>query len=595
MNRTLFQLRLLPRWISGLFLACLLFSHRCSPFVCAAEPELTSLVGETVGVALEIRDLRSLIRDTPTSEWFRRLSELPLIKRWQHGPEFTRWEAGQASFSALIEQPLDQFVADLFGESVVLAVSPSPSGSPKAVLISRATTEGAWDRVFTLWDQLEAHDVQTRSAFGQSFQIRRKKPNDQANRADIFTVKLGRTLAISEHEELIIEVIKRFKLIADDNAAKPLDELDLFRRAFSAVPANSTVRLFVNPRRWDGSFGKDAENAAWLRSLWQKVEWLSAGLEARDGLVFHAVVHHRTIDLPPVWQKFVQGSEAMSHQSDRLPADAVIAGEFRIAPELCRWILTLDQSENAKSDRQSFNKVTHGLLGRDLFDEVLSHAGPSIGGAIVPKKPVEERSSPVDGILAWEFGFSDGLPTREGQPSLRESLDGGLLTLLNLAAVAHNSRNSDKPAILNVRHQESLTIKWLDSLPPYRPAYGISPKHLLLASDPLLISAFHDDRARNSALSSEPLFASVRARYFSDHSHWLFVNSRAAREFLSEQREPLSKQLAHWRKVAPPSVAARLDQLQELLTPFDAAFFAAKVSQGEVRFTVGTVTTEPRR
>lgn len=584
-----------PRWIAGLLLACSFLSEWRLARVCAEEPELTSLVGENVGLCVEIRDLRSHLRDVPNAEWFRRLRELSLVKQWQQGPEFARWQLGQASLSALLGQPLDQFVSELFGESVLLVVSPSSTGPPMGMLLARAAKDDTWDRVLALWDLLEAHEVQTKSAFGRSFQVRRKKTNGQTTGADLFTVKLGRTLAISEREELILEVITRSASAANENRVKPLDQSLTYRRAMSSLPESSAVRVFVDPRRWDEELAKDSHSAAWLMPLWQKLEWLSAGLEVRDGLVFHSVVHHDTTNLPAIWQRFVEASESPSDLAARLPADAILAGEARIAPDLCRWLQTLDPSEKSQRDWLTFGKVTRGLLGRDLFDEVLPHARPSLGGAIVPKTPVEEHSAPVDGLLAWQFDLSHRQPNTGDQPNLRESLDGALLTLLNFAAVARNSRNPDSPATLKIQHHESLTIKWLDTLPPYPPAYGIAAEHLLLATDPRLISAFHDRSAGDSALSSEPLFASVRSRHFSDRSHWLFVNSRAAREFLNKQHEPLSRQVAHWRKLATPSVTPQLDRVRELLTPFDAAFFAAKVAPGEVRFTAGMVTPDPQR
>lgn len=464
-----------------------------------------------------------------------------------------------------------------------------------AMLLSRAAKDDTWDRVLALWDLLEAHDVQTKSAFGRTFQVRRKKTNGQTTGPDLFTVKLGRTLAISEREELIVDVITRAASAANDNRVKPLDQSPAYRRAMSSLPDSAAVRIFVDPRRWDGELAKDSSTAAWLMPLWKKLEWLSAGLEVRDGLVFHTIAHHDTTDLPAIWQRFVDASETPSDLATRLPANAILAGEARIAPDLGRWLQSLDPSEKSQRDWQAFGKVTRGLLGRDLFDEVLPHARPSLGGAIVPKTPVEETSAPVDALLAWQFDLSNKQPNNNSRPSLRESLDSALLTLLNFAAVAHNSRNPDSPAMLKIQHRESLTIKWLDSLPPYRPAYGVAAEYVLLATDPQLISAFHNHSTGDSALSSEPLFAAVRSRHFANHSHWLFVNSRAAREFLNKQHEPLSLQVAHWRKLAPPSVAPQLDRVRELLTPFDTAFLAAKVAPGEVRFTAGALTPDLQR
>lgn len=584
-----------PHWVFAILWTCPLLSSLCLGRANADEPELTSLLSTDVGLTVEVRDLRSHLREVPSAEWFRRLREIPLVKRWQQGSEFAKWQAGQATLTVLIGQPLDQFVSELFGESVVLAVSPSKTGPPGIVLLSRAAKDDSWDRVLALWDQLEAHEVQTKSAFGRSFQRRQKKTNGQTSGPDLFTVKLGRILAISEREELIQDVIARSAATPNTDAAKSLNQSPAYQHAIAALPERCAVRVFANPRPWEDELRKDSATAEWLLPLWQKMEWVSAGVELRDGIIGHAVVHHDTANLPVVWQKIVEASATPSDLSARLPADAVLAGEARITPDLLKWLRALDDSEKAKSDWQTFGKVTRGLLGRDLVDEVLPHARPSLGGAVVPKRPVEERSAPIDGLLAWQFDLSRDSSQRDGQPSMRESLDGALLTLLNFAAIAHNSRNPDSPAMLRIQHREALTIKWLDRLPPYRPAFGLSADNVLLATDPELISAFHDRSANDAALKSEPLFAAVQSRHFAVHSHWLFVNSRATREFLAEQHEPLSRQIAHWRKLAPPSVAAQLDRVREILTPFDAAFLASKVAPGEVRFTLGAVTPDLRK
>jgi hypothetical protein len=583
------------RWTFATLVTCLLLSELFVSRTYAEERELTSLLGAETGVCIEVRDLRSHLRDVPSAEWFRRLREMPLVKRWQQGPEFSKLQTAQATLALLIGQPLDKVVSELFGESVVMAITPSPSGSPGMVLLSRAAKEDSWDRVLALWDQLEAHDVQTKSAFGRSFQRREKKTNGQTSGPDLFTAKLGRVLAISEREDLIRDVLARSASAQNEGREKSLDQSPAYQHAMTALPERCVVRVFANPRRWEDELRKDAASSERLLPLWQKLEWFSAGFEFREGIVGHAVVHHETSHLPLIWQQLVEASANPSDLTSRLPPDAVLAGEVRVAPELLKWLRTIDESEKSQTDWQTFGKVARGLLGRDLFDEVLPHARPNLGGAVVPKRPVDERSAPVDGLLAWQFDLSQATTDVDRQPSLRESLDGTLLTLLNFAAVAHNSRNPESPATLRVRHRETLSIKWLDSLPPYQPAFGLGPSHILLATDPRLISAFHSRSSGDPSLQSDPLFAMSQSQHFSDYSHWLFLNSRAAREFLIEQHEPLSRQVAHWRKLAPPSVAAQLNRVREFLTPFDAAFLAAKVKPGEVRFTAGVITPDPRK
>lgn len=579
-------IRRLTAWVCGLLF--------CSSSVVIAhvdDIDLTHLVSQDAGVCVELHDLRSQIQDIPKAEWFRRVVQLPLIKRWQQGPEFAKLQAELAGLAVLIGQPMDAFVSELFGESVVLAIFPNPKGAPGVLLLSRAAKDDTWDRVLTLWDQLEAHEVETRSAFGRSFQRRRKKWNGETAGPDLFTLKLGKVIVISQREELIREVLTR--ATADKKKDRPpsLPELRPYRDAQSSLPVSCVVRVFVNPRRWDETISRVAGSNPLWQSLVNKVTWLSAGLELRDGVVAHAVLRHRTDDLPAIWNETTAAATRSSNLAARLPAKALLAGEIRLSPTVFRWLQTLDPSEKSQRDWQTLTKVAHGLLGRDLFEEVLPHFRPSLGGAIVAKSSLAENSAPVDGLLAWEVDQQTESSNEGGQPNLHDALDGALLTGLNLIGLMHNGKNPDQPAILRREVHESGTIRWLDSVPPYRPTYSLGREHLLLATDPDMVRDFlRSSSQADRSLESDSLFSEARARHFGDASHWLLLNARRTREFLTQEQESLSRQVAYWRGVAPPTASASLERVREVLTPFDAIFVAGKVAHGEIRLTVGAIT-----
>lgn len=571
----------------------------CGLVICASsvvvaradDVDLTQLVSPDAGVCVELRDLRSQLQSIPKAEWFRRVVQLPLVKRWQQGPEFARFQAGLAGLVVLIGQPMDAFVSELFGESVVLAIFPAPQGSPGVLLLSRAAKDDTWDRVLTLWDQLEAHEVETRSAFGRSFQRRRKQGTGETTGSELFTLKLGRVIVLSQHEELIRSVLARVP--SDKNAAPPssLQELRSYRDAQSSLPAECVVRVFVNPRRWNETISRVVSSNTLSQWLVNKADWLSAGLELRDGVVAHAVLRHQTDDLPPIWNETVAAASRSSHLAARLPAHALLAGEIRLSPAVFRWLKTLDSSEKSQRDWQTFSKLAHGLLGRDLFEDVLPHFRPSLGGAIVAKSSLTETSAPVDGLLAWEVDQKTK-PANDGdQPGLHDALDGALLTGLNLIGLVRNSKNPDQPSVLRQEIHETGTIRWLESVPPYRPACSLGREHLLLATDPDMIRDFLRPLSQTGrSLESDSLFSEARARHFGDASHWLFLNALRSREFLSHEQETLSRQVAYWRGVAPPSALASLERVRDVLTPFDALFVAGKVSDGEIRLMVGAIT-----
>ncbi len=578
--------RLLARNVASICLLIAIFS----PNVARADaPLLTELVGTDVGICVEINGLKKQFDDLPNAEWFRRLIQLPFVKAWQQGPEYAKLQVGKVGLEALVGLPLDRFAAELFGDSVLLVIVPTENGKPEAMLLSRAERDDSWDRVLRLWDQLEAHDVQTMSAYGRSFQRRRKKVDGLKAGPDLFTTKVGRTLAISESETQIRSVLARADSNTGANVPTNLANFTPYKSATAALPEGCSIRVVMNPRVWDTEFQKSPPQEAWISEVWKKLEWLSVGVELHDGVVFHAVVHHETGGLPEAWQQVVQASQAKSDLAARLPANSLLAGEIQLDPKLFDWIRTLDQSDRSRRDWQTFAKVARGLLGRELFAEVLPHFHPNLGGAIVPSTALNEQSAPVDAVLAWEFSAPQNETATAEQPTLRESLDSGLSALLNFSAMSHNGQNPESAAVIRRTLHEGSVIRWLEGLSPYRPAFGVLERHLLVATSPQLISAFQIQSAEKS-LATEPLFSTVRSRHFADQTQWLFVNAFVVRQFVNDNREPLSRQLAYWRKIEVSKADKHLDRLTEMLSPFDVAFSAIKLSAGEVRWTSGFVT-----
>lgn len=571
---------------------CLVFvAPPCSNAMGEA-PLLAELVGADVGVCIEINGLKEQIEGVPKSEWFRRSVELPLVKSWQQSQEYGKLQTGKVALEGLIGMPLQRFASELFGDSILLVITPKSSGDPDMMLLSKAERDDTWDRVLRLWDQLEAHEVQTKAAFGRSFQRRRKVANGQKASPDLFTTKVGRILAISESEAQIRNVLARSDANATTNIEPSLATAAFYRSATAELPQGCLIRAVVNPRVWDPIFENAPSADAWLSGVWKKLEWLTVGLELREGVVFHGVIHHQTSGLPEVWQRAVQASQIKSDLAQRLPGKSLIAGEVRFDPQLFRWIRTLQQSDRTQRDWRLFLIGASGLLGRDLIQEVLPHFQPVVGAAVVPNLTLSEKSAPVDALLAWEFLNPESDTAVPEQPTFRESLDSGITALLNFAAVSHNSHDPISPAIIRRKLHGPTVIRWLDGLAVYQPAFGVLEKHLLLATNPQLIFQFpiSKDTSNSESLASTSLFSAVRSRHFADQSQWLFLNAALARQFVQDNREPLTRQLSYWRRIESSNAEKHLDRLTELLTPFDAGFSAIKLSQSEVRFTAGLVT-----
>lgn len=557
----------------------------------AAEPDLAEFVGRDVGVCLEIRDLKSLIATVPESEWFRRLNQLSLVRKWQQGQEYAKLQAGKAGLETMIGQPLDRFASELFGESVLIAVSVSSRGEPTGILLSRAEKEQTWDRVLQLWDQLEAHDVQSLTAFGRSYQRRRKTSavDQRTSGPDIFTAKIGRVLAASENEELIRNTLARAEQLEANTPNNSFAKTPIYQQSVAALPSECMLRIVVNPRVCDSLLNRNEHQNRQIMMAWQSVEWIACGVELRNGISLHGIVRHSTNQLPSWWRQFIETAQTDATQIAQLPGNAFIAGRFQCAPKLFAELRHLDLSEKSQRDWKVFENVARGILGRDLITEVLPAIRSGFTGAIVPKTDLTDRSPPVDALLALEFTEHVSSKPTVGQPTLRESLDGTLLTLLNLGSISHNSANPTHSAILRRQDEEGRSLRWLEGLPPYRLGYGLSDRQLVLATDPNLVSRSWSSPP-SSALAANELFRDTLSHDFPEFPHWIFVNCESTRDFISKQHGVLSRQFAYWRHIEPTTAGKHLDRLVEILTPFDALFAASKTSLGELRFTVGLAT-----
>lgn len=552
-----------------------------------AERPLTDFVDADAGICVEIRDLKTNLPRVLNSTWFQRISQLSFIRKWQQSPEFAKWQVGKTGLEIMAGQPLDQFVSELFGETVLLAISPAQDAGtqPVTVLLSRAEKEESWDKVLRLWDQLETHDVQTQSVFGRSVQRRQKKLDGHPIGTSVFTARIGRVLAISESEEAIRRVLEKAQASIESNRASTLSHSTRHQQAMSALNDGCAIRVVLNPHVWDAEFLKSPSDEL-AKSMWRRLDWFALGLEINDGILIQSVARHSTSNLPDEWLRLVSASQGNRDLAARLPANSLIAGELRLDSTLVKWLRTVDSSERAQRDWQTLVNISKGLLDRDLFTDVLPALGPSFGVAVVPSQELTEHEAPVDGLLVTSLAEEPVASTDGTAQSLRESLDVALLTLWNFGTVSHNSRNLQMPIVLKTENNSRQTLRWIEGLTPYRPAYGLLPGSLVFASDPRLIRDFGTATAANS-LSTESRFATARTRHFSDHGHWLFVNTSAASRFLMEHHDSLAQQLAHWRKLEVERASDYLKRLQETLSPFDSIFLASRLTDGEIRFTAG--------
>ena len=564
----------------------------------AAAPanQLLKLVGSDVGLCVEMSQLKDRLPQAAESDLFKRFQATTVYRQWTAGKDYRKLMEARQGIEKLSKKPFGQFASELFGESVVLAVYPVPQGEPVGVLLIQTASVEALESGLAVWSRVEKQKTSQRKYAGHVY-FQRTKPAHRKRASETqYYFKQNRSLAVSDSEKMIQRVIGLANAETARQDASLVDS-PTYRKAIGSLSADNTVSVFFNPRAWDRQVLKESSKEPVLAALWRRFESMALGIRVREGIIIEAVINYESPTGADNWSKFVTKTQGSPQFLKKVPerALAAFAGRFHATGIDATLTQTMNQREKKQWD--SFRQVSQGLLlGLDLFNDVLPQFRPNWGGYVVRREKLQPGAVPVDGLLAFQIPPVANAKTESNKQhaTVRAALDNALNTGLNLLTAFHNSKSPQEAATVRTDREANVSVRWIDRLGLYRPAYALTQDYLVFASSPRLIRDFVSSDATKSLHASSE-FQRWSSTYFPEANQVLFLNVAQFRSFLSANWKFFVEQTSDSGSQNAQEVADKLSRFDDVLQLLDAAFVTAHIGKNRIHLIMGGTTTPAAR
>jgi hypothetical protein len=476
----------------------------------------------------------------------------------------------------------------VFGQSVVFAVYPREGKEPAGVLLLRAADEDSLNKALDVWNGDGRVKVETVSFSSGQYQRRTEsKSKDEKARSQFYFLK-GNVFALSD-DEAVIKGIVAMSLGQSEEAS--LADSENYQSAIASLPDDCWATLYFDPRAWKTGWEFDSGKSQVekvVAGFWKRCNAVAVGFRADQGLAVDVVLHYDPTDLPERWRQFVERAGGFPEFLNRVPARAflVFAGKQDLSG--VDRLIAAEMNEPARQQWQNARQIGRGLLlGMDLFQDVLPKFRSNWGMYVVAREPLEEGALPVEGLLALELP-----PVAEDEKpiTLRKALENALSTGFTFLAAMHNSNAPQKPALVKSETQADVSVHWIESLGPYRPAYSLSNEYLIFASSPAVVTEFlSPDQPK---LTDSRVFQLWSERDEPPKGQVLFINWQAIREFLSKNRPFLLDQAVQSHALPREEAEKRFQRLADVLEVLDAVYVGVQILPDQIRLTAGGITVK---
>ena len=548
-----------------------------------ADFPLTSLLEPNVGMCLEIHGLRRHVDDLQSSGFAVRVQSLPMYKTWIQSREFGKLKTASAWVETVVGKPPREFAGDLLGQSVALAISPTET-QPKGLFLTRAVNAGVLEHFVTVWQKTDKSGEFTVLTHNGHTYTRRTKA---AAHEIVYFARLGRIFVLSDYEPVVKSTIDRFA--ARSNGAKlgkSLADLPAYQAARNALSTANVATVFVNPRAWDASIdrqpNKSSEHKV-FRDAWHRCRWLGAGLRLGRGLGVELLADYDSKNAPEAWTRVVERIGGRPEFLAHVPANALlaVAGRHDLGAAYHFAIQHAPEKQG-----QAFEQIGLNVLGMKP-SELIDQLPPNWGMYVVPRQNLQLDVSPVEGVLAVEITPSD----RPAGRKVRRAFDQGLSMGLVALSVFYSSTFPDRPARAVTNSPDHPSMKWIENLNAYELATAIGPRYLAVSSNRRVVEPFLQ-------LPPEPVAGSaldaIRKDRFPDAGHVLFVNVKAVREFVAQNRGFFAEQTRRLGKVNGAG-EQRLVRVEQALGLVDAGYASLSISNERLHVSAGLVVDDSRQ
>jgi hypothetical protein len=486
----------------------------------ASEPpeSLSGLVGQEAALFVELRGLDRRWQEWSQTEFGRRWLDSSLHQLFWRSAPGQRWLSVDRQVEAVTGKRLTDQLRALFGEGVALALFlPPEGGDPQGVLIARATSPEAVERVLQSWDRLEPALRTERLPDGKGHYFRRVMKKDGVERS-LFYARHAEFFALSDHEELVRDCVERWQAFVEGQTTGSLAALVDYHDVAAHWPDDAWATAFLNPRRWDAVLARDADQSPpsqRLLAMWHCVRGLGATVTVADGVHADVAAVLDAGRVPSSWREFAATSAASS-MIDAAPESAVAVMGARLRPawlfgEWEQWL-----SERERTEWQKGRRVLRGLLGgRDAVDDVAPQVLTDWGVAIETRKPPANTGKWWQPWSATAVSFlSPDMPR-----TVRDGLDNALLFGLNALAIDHNTKTEAGDWRVEPSQTEFVTRRVLHGPPEWEPVFAWTAERLVLATDAAAL-----DRGALPAAKSNTALQATAARHFADARWFVWLD-----------------------------------------------------------------------
>lgn len=585
----------IPLWFSRCAWTAVVCVACCWQTGWAAEPrrELWDLVQKDVGLAIEVRGLSEQSRKLIHSELFRRIQRHSAWQQVLRSGEVKHLLEIQQVIGEVTGQSLVAWLDKIFGQEVILTLTPQPQGRPRSLLLTRLAHRDDLPAILAAWEKLEPR-TETRLKHREVAYFRRVK-ND-TNEA-LYYALIDDILVISDQADSLVPVID---LSLDEQHQNAVPRVPGFQKIAQALNPAAALRVLIQPGTWlalrspEELADKPADPIGrWIRHLVEGCQAIGIGVRLESGVVAEVVAHSDKLGQHPEWLKIVQKTAGDPAFLSRVPNSAVlaVAGRHDLG-DIADWILShlsADQVKKSKSLRQ----VVRGfLLGNDLFDDVLPQLPADFGGYLIPRTELQVDSAPVDGLLAISIPSTDrGNGVESSKPTVRQAFENALSTGVSLVVSMHNS-SAQKAASVEEGEHHGVTVHWVENVGPIQPAYAMAPDYFLAATSPQVIRDFLS-QSPTSTWSADPGLRKLRESLIPEASQVVSLQGQMLKSFLVEQRGFLLKQLEATHKLHPEDAGRRLDRMLEWVQLSDRLILASSLHADHVKLVLAITVADP--
>ncbi|QDU13426.1 hypothetical protein CA11_12090 [Gimesia maris] len=555
--------------------------------VSAAEP-LSQLVDEKAGVYLEATDLNSHVKQFLLSPLVNRFRKTQVFQTWLQSQDVINLKQGLRDIESVTNQPLLPLLNDLFGKSVGLAIfNHGPKQNPSLLLLTTVRDPAVVQKLLDDW--FTKTGIKVTSSTFQGTTCYKASQQDDPSAPVVTYAFLDQTLVVSDRRSNLESTIRLYQNQSSENQ-QSLFHLEMYRRARGVLAEDVTGSVFLNPRAWDEHI-KPPKNEIeqGVVNWWKKTGALIAGLHLKNTVAVEAVIlfNSEAIDLPLL--NILQTPAEIPDPYTLIPkkALAVLSGHLNV--NLLTNRIVSYYAEKNPEKWQKFLAVSTGLLGGlDPITEVSKALGPSVLFYSVPRKTLSFDAISFDGLVAMQLTTADTEPGTTDKSKYQSALENVANFLMNSMLSHHNAEAAPghQTSILKIEDHEQYHMRWIESLGPYRPAYGINDRQLVVASSPELVREFFTLKSEES-LAALPLFQSWKETFFREEKQLCFLNIASIRAFIEQNSDFLAEQLSKGHGGNLEKGKKKLAGLKSLLQSFDGLFFAAGLQKTQVRVIFG--------